>query len=147
MNLRFLKSHVLTEIVNILHVNIELNFENGDALYQEYCLLKEMMPVLKDLPTQERWVTVLWVDVVIEVPRWTPFEVQSIESSPEERLLSWAADTKKTQCVVPSTRKEVVVLSTPNEVVIVPFEQQARKTKYSVFYIAAAYCIFRQSEC
>ncbi|KAJ4430197.1 hypothetical protein ANN_22407 [Periplaneta americana] len=51
---------VLTEIVNILHVNTELDFENGDALYQEYCLLKEVMPILKDLPTsQEHWDTVL----------------------------------------------------------------------------------------
>ncbi|KAJ4433892.1 hypothetical protein ANN_16205 [Periplaneta americana] len=51
---------VFTEIVNILHVNIEVDFENGDALFQEYFLLKEMTPILKDLPTpQECWNTVL----------------------------------------------------------------------------------------
>ncbi|KAJ4443273.1 hypothetical protein ANN_04941 [Periplaneta americana] len=48
----------LTEVVNILQVITELDFENGDALYQEYCRLKAMMPILKDLPTPlERWDT------------------------------------------------------------------------------------------
>ncbi|KAJ4440837.1 hypothetical protein ANN_10684 [Periplaneta americana] len=38
---------------------LQLDFENGAALYQEYCLLKEMMQILKDLPTQERRDTIL----------------------------------------------------------------------------------------
>ncbi|KAJ4426817.1 hypothetical protein ANN_26616 [Periplaneta americana] len=37
----------------LVEVNTELDFENGDALYQEYCLLKEIIPILKDLPTPQ----------------------------------------------------------------------------------------------